>query len=226
MTRDTITLVAGSMGTGKTSLGLHFALAGVQAGEPVVFLGFRETAAQLAFKGTIIAGGVTLPDALAPGGLLTLLHIPPVELHPDVVADRLLAALNQTGARRLVIDSLAELERAVSASGDARRVDEYLAALVLALRTRGVTSLVLKEVRHAVAEVTEYTTDLAGMLTDNVVLMEQLVEGDRLRRVLSVVKMRFSAHDVVRHSFLFGPPQGIQFDGDKAIEATDGRAEA
>lgn len=223
LTRDTITLVAGSMGTGKTLLGLHFALAGVQAGEPVVFLGFRETAAQLAFKGTIIEGGTVLRETLAPGGLLTLLHIPPVELHPDIIADHLLAALDQTRARRLVIDSLAELERAVSASGDARRVDEYLAALVLALRTRGVTCLAIKEVRHAVAEVTEYTTDLAGMLTDNVVLMEQLVEGNQLRRVLSVVKMRFSAHDVVRHSFLIGPPHGIQLD---AAEAIDGLAEA
>lgn len=210
VTRQTITLIAGSMGTGKTLLGLHFALAGAQAGEPVVFLSFRETADQLMLKGVLIGGEAAVRQALAPSGLLTLLHIAPVELDPDAVADHLLTALDQTGARRLVIDSMAELERAVSASGDVRRVDEYLAALVVALRTRGVTSLIIKETRRALAEGTEFTTDLAGMLTDNVLLLEQLAEAGRLRRVLSVVKMRFSAHDVTRHPFLIGPPDGLQ----------------
>lgn len=226
LTRNTITLVAGSMGTGKTLLGLHFALAGVQAGEPVVFLGFRETADQLALKGAIVDGGAALRDALAPRGMLTLLHVPPVELDPDVVADHLLGALDRTGARRLVIDSLAELERAVSASSDARRVDEYMAALVVTLHTHGVTSLVIKEARRAVAEVTEYATDLAGMLTDNVLLLEQLADGNQLRRVLSVVKMRYSAHDLTRHPFLVGPPHGIQLDpGHVDAGTTDRRAE-
>ena len=209
LTRDTITLVAGSLGTGKTLLGLHFALAGVAAGEPVVFLGFRETAEQLVLKSGIIGAGADLRAALAPEGRLTLRHIAPVELDPDVVADQLFTALDAAGARRLVIDSLVELERAVGASGDTQRIDEYLAALVVALRTRGVTSLVIKETRRAVAEVTEYATDRAGMLTDNVLLLEQLAEGDQLRRVLSVVKMRFSAHDLTRHPFLIGPPDGM-----------------
>ncbi|MCA1810646.1 MAG: hypothetical protein LC623_01380 [Halobacteriales archaeon] len=35
------TLVAGSPGTGKTTLGLHFLAAGVQAGEPGVFVTFE-----------------------------------------------------------------------------------------------------------------------------------------------------------------------------------------
>ncbi|HZS88641.1 MAG TPA: ATPase domain-containing protein [Chloroflexota bacterium] len=218
LTRYTLTLVAGSMGTGKTLLGLHFALAGLQAGERVVFLGFRETAEQLAQKGAIIGEGAALDAALAPGGAMTMLHIPPVELEPDMVADRLLSTLDRSGARRLVIDSLAELERAVAAGGDPRRIDEYMAALVVALHRRGVTGLVIKETRHALAEVTEYATDLPGMLTDNVLLLEHLAQGDRLGRVLSVVKMRFSAHDIARHRFLIAPPDGLWIlpaDGDQ-----------
>lgn len=220
LTRHTVTMAAGGMGTGKTLLGLHFALADVRPGEPVVFLGFRETGDQLVLKGTLIDGGAALRQALAPEGLLTLLHIAPVELDPDAVADRLLGALDQTGARRLVIDSVAELER--GASGDIRRVDEYMAALVVALHIRGVTSLVIKETRRALDEATEFATDLAGMLSDNVLLLEQLAEGGRLRRLLSVVKMRFSAHDVTRHPFLIGPPDGIQVQpSDARTETTD-----
>jgi circadian clock protein KaiC len=47
LTRETSTLVLGSPGTGKTLLALHFALAGIDAGEPTVYLGFRETRGQL-----------------------------------------------------------------------------------------------------------------------------------------------------------------------------------
>jgi circadian clock protein KaiC len=41
--RATCTLLAGSLGTGKTLVALAFALSGVRAGERVVFLGFRES---------------------------------------------------------------------------------------------------------------------------------------------------------------------------------------
>lgn len=50
LTRHTNTLVIGSIATGKTLLGLHFALAGVRRGEPTIFLGFRENYRQLLLK--------------------------------------------------------------------------------------------------------------------------------------------------------------------------------
>ena len=53
-TRATTTVLSGDVGTGKTLLGLHFALAGVRAGEPVLFLGFREAAGQLLLKAALL----------------------------------------------------------------------------------------------------------------------------------------------------------------------------
>src|SRR5262249_26227269 len=43
----TCTLLAGSLGTGKTLLALCFSLAALRAGERVLFVGFRESRAQL-----------------------------------------------------------------------------------------------------------------------------------------------------------------------------------
>lgn len=118
--------------------------------------------------------------------------------------------LARTGAKRLVIDSIAELERALQVAGDARRVDEYLSALVVILRDRGITTLAIKESRRTVVEDPEYGADSISMVADNVVLPRQRGEGEYLRRTLAVLKMRYSVHDVTIHDFLVTPPHGIQ----------------
>lgn len=210
LTRGTPTLVVGSPGTGKTLLALHFVLAGARAGEPALFLGFHETRAQLMRKADAFALGPELRAALAPGGALTLLRRPPVELDPDVLADELLAALDRTGARRLVVDSVAAVERAVAEAGDARRVPNYLAALVEALQERAVTTLLIKESPTLAAAALDLPADLISVVAANVVWLQQVADRGRLRRVLSVPKMRYSAHDDALRAFTIAAPAGIR----------------
>lgn len=210
LTRGTSTLLAGSLGTGKTLLALHFALTGVRAGEAAVYVSFRETARQLAEKADTFALGTQLRAALAPGGGLTLLRWDPVDLIPDIIADRLLKALDATGARRLVVDSVLELERAVAESGDRDRADGYMAALVKAVRRRGISALFLRETRQVVAQGVEFAADELSVLAENVLLQQQISYRAQLHRVLSVIKMRFSAHDVALREYIIAPPAGIR----------------
>jgi circadian clock protein KaiC len=206
----TTTLLLGSPGTGKTLVGLHFALAGVEAGEPVLYLSFRETAEDLRRAMAAFTLGPRLTEALASGESLTFLRSAPVELDPDAEADRLIRALEETGARRLVIDSISELEEAVADGGDARRLRNYLTALNEVLRTRGVTALILREASRLISSQLEATVDGLAMLSDNVLLLQQLTTVGTLRRVLSILKMRFSAHDVQMREFEIAPPGGIR----------------
>ncbi len=209
LTRGTSTVLAGSLGTGKTLLALHFVLAGVRAGEPVVYVGFRESARQLIEKADTFALGARLRAALAPGGGLTLLRWDPVDLNPDIVADRLLKALDATGARRLMVDSVIELERAVIESGDRDRVDGYMAALVKAVRVRGISSLFLREMQQVIGQGIEFSADELSVLAENVLLQQQISYRAHMHRVLSVIKMRFSAHDVALREYSIAPPSGI-----------------
>lgn len=211
LTRHTNTLVLGSIATGKTLLGLHFALAGVRKGEQVIFLGFRESYRQLLLKTSPFTLGAELRAALAPGGGLTLLRWAPVELNADILATELLEALDRTGARRLVVDSITELERAAMESGDPRRVENYMAALVEALHRRGVTALFIREVPQEIGWPPDLSVEPTAILAENMLLLRQVEQRSVLHRVLSVQKMRFSAHDSTKlREFKIEVPACIQ----------------
>lgn len=213
LNRRTSTILAGSLGAGKTLLALHFALAGIRAGESVVYLGFRETAELLQQKADSFALGVAWRAALAQDGGLAFLRWEPVELDADIVADQLLAMLDQTGATRLVVDSFAELERAVRQTSGVDRVSNYMAALLATLRARGVTLLGLWEAPKVLASELDFSVDPASVLAENVLLMQQVKYRGEMRRVLSVLKMRFSAYDPALREFRIAPPEGIRVLG-------------
>lgn len=208
--RETSTLVLGSLGAGKTLLALHFALAGIAAGEAVLYVGFRENGRQLLRAAESFALGPRLRQALRPDGGFTLLRRAPVELDVDVVAEQMLTVLDRTRARRLVVDSIVELERAVSEGSGPPRVANYLAALLEALRARGVTALFVKETPQLVAATVDVSAEAIAVLAENVLVMQQVTYRGRLRRLLSVPKLRYSAHDLQVREFTITPPVGIR----------------
>jgi circadian clock protein KaiC len=210
LTRGTGTMVVGGLGTGKTLLALHFALAGATAGEPTLFLSFRESRRQLMVKTEPFQLGADLRATLAPQGSLTLFRWAPVELVPDILADQLVTSLDELGIRRLVVDSSAELERAVAEEGRRARVDNYLAALVEALRMRGITALFTKEVRQVGASDLDFSNDAISVMAENVLLLRKVERDGQLHRLLSVIKMRFSGHATgTVHEFTISAPDGV-----------------
>ena len=114
-------------------LSFHYLAAGLQLGEPGLFLGFQESQAQLLAKAR--AFGLDLDRHLA-SGLLTVYTLPPVEIDPDKMAVLLNQAVARTETQRLVIDTVDDLERATIPSG--RRAD-YIAALHDYMRRQRVT---------------------------------------------------------------------------------------
>ena len=210
LTRRTSSVLAGSLGTGKTLLASSFALAGLRREESVLWLSFRETAEQLVEKVDPFGLGTAFREALAPGGRLRMQRWEPVELDPDQVVTELLTALAQTGAHRLIIDSMAELERAVIERSGAERVPNFLAAFLAALRRAGPTLLVIKETPKAIATEIDFSTEPLGVLAENVILLQQLVRQGQIYRVLSVLKMGYSAHDPTLREVRIAVPTGFQ----------------
>jgi circadian clock protein KaiC len=216
VTQDTTTLVIGRASSGKTLLGLHFALAGAAANEPTVYLSLRESPDQLLRACTAFDLAAQLTQALAPRRSLELLWRPAVELDIDVLTDDLLVTLDRVRARRLVIDSLDEWERAVREGSDESRIPNHLAALVQALHQRQIATLVLREGADCPLSPSdsESATDTIRSLAENVIVLGEVVNKGRIHRVLRLPKLRFAPHDPKQHEYVIESPAGFRLLGE------------
>ena len=208
--RSTTTLLLGTPGVGKTLLGLHFLVQGFRQDEPALLVSFQETQAHLL---RLVAPFVLAPQlqaALQPEGGLTLLHLPALKLQVDVVAEQLFARLEQTRARRLVIDGVAALEQALQRAGEAERLEEWLTALLLAFEQRGVTTLLTKKIPHLLATKLDLPAEPLTTLADNVLVAQPVSWEGQLHRVLSVLKMRYSSFDGRGRAFQIVAPAGLE----------------
>lgn len=203
LTRGTVTLAAGSFGTGKTLLGLHFAAEGARLGEPTLVLGFMESAAQLRAKGEVFALGL---ERYERSGALKLVTLPAHDLEADCVGQLLHREIAGRGVRRLVIDSAGQLERSIV---DVERRADFFAALVSYLRGRAVTTLLPYEIAHGRADVNLADSPLA-VLAENLLLLRAGDWDGQLRRLLSIMHMRFSEHDHRPHAYTIEAGTGIR----------------
>lgn len=189
------TLIAGSPGGGKTLTGLHFAIAGAERGERALVAGFHESPSRL----VRLAGGVGLDlGRHLDAGLVEILWRPPLEVSPDAWAWDVLTAVEAHRPRRLMVDAFTDVERRL-AGGD--RAPDYVAALANALRAAGVTSLFIAELSQVVAPELRVPLPSASPAFDNIVLLRRFELRSRLRRMVSVLKVRESAFDPTIREF-------------------------
>lgn len=191
------TLVAGPSGAGKTLMGLHFLFAGARDGETGVLATLQENPSQLA---RIVAGFGWSLDT--PG--VEIMSRSPVDVYLDEWVYELLDRVERTNAKRVVIDSLGDL---MLASTDNIRFREYMYSLLQRFSRRGVSCLMTLELPELFR-----TTHIgeAGMshLSDNVVLLQHVLQGGAIKRGLAVLKTRGSAHDPQVREFHI-TPEGI-----------------
>jgi circadian clock protein KaiC len=183
------TVVAGAPGTGKTLLALQFLIAGANAGQKGVLLTFRESVEQLCEKARM--HGLALQEAIA-AGLVNVLRYVPVELQGDRVLSETWSAVERSGARRLVIDSLAEVERTLPSE---QRRAQVMAQHVELGRTLGVTSLCMREKGQRFGPELDFSESSLELLAENVLLMRYAELEGQLHRILSILKMRNASHD-------------------------------
>lgn len=207
LTAGTLTLVAGTPGVGKTLLGLQFLAQGVQEQEPVLFLGFQESEAQLREKARVF--GMDLRTAEA-SGLFRFLVLPGHDLEADFIGSILVQDIERRGVRRLVIDSAAELERS---PGARERSADFLSALASYLRARDVTSYLTLDIPLIVGPTLEFTGTPLSVFAENLLLIRQVEYRGVLHRVFSVLKMRFSEYEPAIYEIKIVEGSGIQIAG-------------
>jgi circadian clock protein KaiC len=183
------TLLIGPTGCGKTTAAVQFCLAGVRQGEPALYVNFQENPTQLGRLVHSLSGGHV--EGLA--DRWHAMYVSPVELQIDSLVGRAFAMVREHRVRRLVIDGVADL---LFASRDLYRVHDYLYALSQQLAVSEVTSLFTFESGLGAGQTGRVTEELRfSSLTDCIIMLD-LEATDRLRRSMSIRKLRNSAHDL------------------------------
>ncbi len=213
LARCSSTLLLGANGSGKTTIGLHFLAAGLDAGEAAVHCSFYEDPP--AILATADSLGLRFSERLGQSGL-NVHWFPSGELLLDRVGYEVLSAVRRTGATRLFLDGLEAFMR----SADSERVPAFFSALVQELRTLGVTTVFTSEAARLL--VTDFATPFPGVsaVVDNLLLLFQNEIDGRLVRGVAVVKTRGRLHHREIVEFAIGP-MGIEIPGPR--RARDGR---
>lgn len=188
------TLLMGSPGSGKTSLGLQF-LTGCSPEHPGLLFGFYETVERLAAKARHLCMDL---DALIKSGAVRVVWHPPMENLIDQLGRDLLDHVREHSIQRVVVDGIGPFSHA---AGDDAHTGSFLAALSNALRERACTALLIAE-SPTLAGYSEVTFTNVSAVAENIIVLRYQGEETAEDRTLRVLKMRESLFDAAAYEFL------------------------
>ena len=196
------TLVAGPTGSGKTLMGLHFIFDGARRGEPGVIASLQENKTQLQRIAEGFGWSVTGPN-------VEVMYRSPVDIYIDEWVHGLLDLVDRTGARRVLVDSLADLRLTAP---DETRFREFVYSLVQRFSRQGVSILMTFEVPDLFHS-QRLSEASVSHLSDNVVMLNYVRDQDSIKRAMSVIKSRASYHEPDVRQFVIGPAGIVLADG-------------
>lgn len=186
--RGSSTSLLGAPGVGKTLLGLNFLKAGADNGEKGLYLGFYESTDRLVENAKAV--NIDLSGAVA-NGLVHLQWHAALELSVDTMAQHVDELVRRHKIKRLFLDGIEGLMQGVF---HPERISTFLTAFTVMLRSYGVTTFIAEELPLFTNGVESRTFSVSAMV-ENIVVLRYFEIDAELRRLISVIKLRESAHD-------------------------------
>jgi circadian clock protein KaiC len=201
------TLVCGGPGCGKTLFAMTFLVNGAtQFGEPGVFMSFEEASEDLIQN--VVSLGYDVQDLVDQKRIaMDYVRVEKSEIEESGEYDldglfvRLGYAIDQVGAKRVVLDTLEVL---FAGLGNTDILRAELRRLFAWLKEKNVTAIITAE--RGEGSLTRY--GLEEYISDCVLLLDNRVENQITTRRIRVVKYRGSAHGTNEYPFLIDD-QGI-----------------
>ncbi|HET7771042.1 MAG TPA: circadian clock protein KaiC [Chloroflexota bacterium] len=184
--RDSIILVSGATGTGKTLTVTQF-IAGAAAGERALLFAFEESRDQLVRNAT--GWGVDF-EAMLDAGTLRLECIYPETAGLEEHLHRMRAVIREFKPSRVAVDSLSALERVSSVKG----FREFVLSLTSFMKHEEVVGLFTSTTPTLLGG-ESVTERHISTITDSIILLRYVELYGEMRRGLTVLKMRGSMHD-------------------------------
>jgi len=185
--RDSVILVSGATGTGKTLTVTQFLQGGAANGERCLLLAFEESREQL-FRNA--SGWGTDFEQMEREGLLRVVcDYPEVAgLEDWSVATR--AIIEEFKPTRVALDSLSALER----GGTIKAFREFVIGMTSFLKHKEITGLFTSTTATLMGG-SSITETHISTLTDSIILLRYVEMFGEMKRGLTVLKMRGSPHE-------------------------------
>jgi circadian clock protein KaiC len=182
-------LIAGPAGSGKSTIATQFVAEGVRRGERGVVVIFEETTPKYLDQAKAL--GFDLEDMIT-RGMLEMVYVRPLDLSMDETLYAIQTAVDNIGAKRVVLDSISGLEAALA---PAFKEDflESLYRLLGALTGVGITIMLTVEVTEPYTDM-RFTPHPISFLTHDIVLQRYFELDGQLRTFLTVIKTRARGH--------------------------------
>ena len=189
------TLISGTSGTGKTLFSVQFLYCGItKFDEHGVFVTFEESPSDIIKNAWSF--GWNLQDLIERGKLFILDASPDPE-GQDIAGDFDLSALIERlqyqifkhKAKRVSIDSITALFQQYESASVVRR---EIFRLLARLKQIGVTTIMTTERTEEYGPIARFGVE--EFVSDNVVIVRNVLESERRRRTIEILKLRGSTH--------------------------------
>jgi len=190
----TSTLIVGPAGAGKSTLAAQFVAAAAARGERAAMFVFDESPDTL--LGRCRGLGVDLA-AHVQSGTVTLQQVDPAELTPGEFVHAIRSAVEQDGAKIIVIDSL---NGYLNAMPEERHLIVQLHELLMFLGQKGVATILIGAHQGLVGAQMTSSVD-ATYLADAVVLLRYFENRGAVHQAISVMKKRGGWHERTLREF-------------------------
>ena len=191
--RDSVTLVSGATGTGKTLTVTQFLNGGAKNGERCLLLAFEESRDQLARNAT--GWGVDFGQLERDGKLRVVCDYPDISGLEDWLVT-IQAAIRDFKPQRVALDSLSALEHV----GTPKAFREFVIGLTSFVKHEEITTLFTSTTASLMGGDSITETHIST-LTDSIILLRYVEMFGQMKRGLTVLKMRGSAHDKAIREF-------------------------
>jgi circadian clock protein KaiC len=195
--RGSATLLMGPAGSTKSALASQYAAASAARGEKVAWFAFDESIATLLAR----SDGIGVPlRAAHEQGLVLLTQVDPAERSPGEFVHLVRRAVEEDGAKMIVVDSL---NGYLHAMPEEQFLLLQLHELLSYLGQMGVATIMVIAQQGLVGQ-PQSPVDLS-YLADNIVVFRYFEAGGILRRAVSVIKKRSGPHEKSIREVDLGP---------------------
>jgi circadian clock protein KaiC len=192
--QDSVILISGPTGSGKTLLGTTFAAEACRRGERVLLLGYEESRPQL--MRNALSWGLDFEEWERAGLLRMVCQYPEAQgLEGHLYAIE--REIESFKPARLVLDSVSAMERI----GNVRHFREFVIGLTGLVKQKQICSLFTSS-SPSLSGGDSITDAHISTITDAIVLLRYVEKSGALSRGVIIIKMRGSQHDKQFHEFI------------------------